>query len=137
MSLARGDGPCPRTADRTMAGLLDQVIANLFGLFPRGSMLSYDFNMRALLALILVSLACGAVGSLVVGNRMAFFSDALAHCAFAGVGLGVLLALLSGAKEEKQFSHWVLPIMVAFGFFIGLGIAFVREKTSLASDTVI
>ena len=29
--------------------------------------------------------SCGAVGSLVVGGRMAFFSDALAHCAFAGV----------------------------------------------------
>ena len=27
---------------------------------------------------------CGMVGALVVGNRMAFFSDAMAHCAFAG-----------------------------------------------------
>src|ERR1700751_2442853 len=100
MSLARGDGPCPRTADRTMAGLLDQVIANLFGLFPRGSMLSYDFNMRALLAVILVSLVCGAVGSLVVGNRMAFFSDALAHCAFAGIAVGLLVGLLVGSVAE-------------------------------------
>src|SRR5437879_1144515 len=54
-------------------------------------------NVLGLLAVILVSLICGAVGSLVVGNRMAFFSDALAHTAFAGISLGFLTALLFGA----------------------------------------
>ena len=38
-------------------------------------------NVRIVIALVLVGLCCGAVGSMVVGSRMAFFSDALAHCA--------------------------------------------------------
>jgi zinc transport system permease protein len=120
-----------------VTGWVERLIDFLCSLAPEGSLYSYGYNVQGLLALILVSLICGAVGSLVVGNRMAFFSDALAHCAFAGVGLGVLLALLGGATHEREFAHWVLPIMVGFGFLMGLGIAFVREKTSLASDTVI
>jgi len=71
-----------------------------------------------------------------VANRMAFFSDALAHCAFAGVALGLLFAILSKITV-KDFTEWIFLIMVIFGISMGLGIAWVREKTSLASDTVI
>ena len=48
------------------------------------------FLVKGVLAVVLVCLLCGLMGSLVVGNRMAFFSDAMAHCAFAGVALGYL-----------------------------------------------
>jgi zinc transport system permease protein len=91
------------------------------------------------LAIVLVSLVCGAVGSLVVGNRMAFFSDALAHCAFAGVALGILLALAGGAQlsEIRQSRYFITLVMVGFGVLIGLAIAFVREQTALSNDTVI
>src|SRR5262245_13203832 len=89
------------------------------------------------LSVILISLICGSVGAMVIGNRMAFFADALAHCAFAGVGLGILTALLTGFRDERTI-EWLLPVvMVSFGVVIGIGIAFVREKTQLASDTVI
>jgi len=85
---------------------------------------------------LLASLVCGAVGSLVVGNRMAFFSDALAHNAFAGVALGLLTALFFGVPRD-HFWSWVTPIMIVFGVLVGMSIAFVRERTDLASDTVI
>jgi len=89
------------------------------------------------LAIILISLICGSVGAMVIGNRMAFFADALAHCAFAGVGLGILTALLTGVRNEQTID-WLLPvIMISFGVLVGIGIAFVRERTNLASDTVI
>jgi zinc transport system permease protein len=101
-----------------------------------GSFLDSVPNLLGLLAVILVSLVCGAVGSLVVGNRMAFFSDALAHTAFAGIALGFLTALLVGAAG-RDFFDWATPIMVVFGILVGLAIAYVREKTALASDTVI
>jgi zinc transport system permease protein len=68
-----------------MTDWLDGRILWLSQQFPEGSFLSYHYNIHSLLAVLLVSLACGAVGALVVGNRMAFFSDALAHCAFAGI----------------------------------------------------
>ena len=70
---------------------LDQILNSFAANFSEGSFFNQVFNLRAMLALALVSLTCGAVGSMVVGSRMAFFSDALAHCAFAGVSLGYVI----------------------------------------------
>jgi zinc transport system permease protein len=78
------------------------------------------------------------VGSLVVGSRMAFFSDALAHCAFAGVSIGfVVCQVLLTSVNRDNFWQWVTPIMVVFGMLVGYGIVFIRLRTGLASDTVI
>jgi zinc transport system permease protein len=120
-----------------MDSWLDEQIASLCGLFPEQSFLWYEFNLKGLLAVVLVSLVCGAVGSLVVGNRMAFFSDALAHCAFAGVALGLLMGVFTGAEGEDAYQLWITLVMVGFGVAVGLAIAFVRETTGQASDTVI
>lgn len=99
---------------------------------------TYGFDFRAVLSVLLVTAICGMVGALVVGNRMAFFSDAMAHCAFAGVALGVILTLAMGAGRDPEEFRWLVPlIMVVFGAIVGLGIAYVKEKTQLASDTVI
>jgi zinc transport system permease protein len=114
----------------------DKVVYSFCQHFPDGTFLSQMNNVNGLLAVILVSLVCGAVGSLVVGNRMAFFSDALAHSAFAGVALGLLLGIVTGA-QESQFRFWITPVMAAFGIIVGLLIALVREKSGLANDTVI
>lgn len=116
---------------------LEQTIDTLARQFPPDNFFHYTYNIRALLAVILVSLICGAVGSLVVGNRMAFFSDALAHCSFAGIALGFLTALLLAIDTENNFVNAAILVMVVFGILVGLAIAYVREKTSLASDTVI
>jgi zinc transport system permease protein len=90
-------------------------------------------NVMALLSVLLVSVVCGVASSMVVSNRMAFFGDALAHCAFAGVGLGLLLYFL----ELLTGTEGVLGVMILFGILIGMLIAYVRKQTSLASDTVI
>lgn len=102
---------------------------------PADSWLHAPFAIKALMMAILVAIVCGMVGALVVGNRMAFFSDALAHCAFAGVTLGMLLSL---AGNDPQRDQWIVPtVMVVFGVLVGLAIAFVRENSALSSDTVI
>ena len=94
------------------------------------------FVVRAILMLIVLCLLCGMVGSLVVGNRMAFFSDAMAHCAFAGVALGYLSVLIS--HGDKAMEAWLVPlVMVAFGIIVGAGMVYVRDRTGLAHDTVI
>jgi zinc transport system permease protein len=123
-------------------GWLDQVINTFADLFPAGSFFSEPHNLRGVLALILVSLCCGVVGSLVVGGRMSFFSDAVAHCAFAGVCLGFLVFSLfapapTTGESDVIFWRWVTTVMIAFGALIGCGIAYVRSETGLASDTVI
>ena len=123
-----------------METLLDQSLGNLADLFPEGSFLAQLFNLRALIALILVGSICGLMGSMVVGSRMAFFSDALAHCAFAGVSIGFLLFeffIGENSKDDNGFWYFVTPMMIFFGAVVGLGIAQVRHRTRLGSDTVI
>src|SRR5262245_14007933 len=104
--------------------------------WPDGSFFARSWNVYSLIAVTIVALICGAVGSLVVANRMAFFSDALAHCSFAGAACGLLLGLILGASDEG-FKQWIMLIMIVFGIAVGLLIAFVQEKSGLPSDTVI
>src|SRR5688572_11745825 len=119
-----------------MAEWFDQLIRSISDLAPLGSAWSLPGFVNGVIVVTLVGLVCGAVGGLVVGNRMAFFSDALAHCAFAGVALALLIGLGLGARGQ-EFKDLIVYIMIAFGVIIGLLIAYVREKTFLASDTVI
>jgi zinc transport system permease protein len=98
-------------------------------------------DVNAFLAIFLVSLICGLVAPLVVGSRMAFFSDALAHTALAGIALGVLLLIVftnpGPVLDESPYFSAVPLVMVAFGVVVGVGIAFFREVTGLSADTII
>jgi zinc transport system permease protein len=120
----------------TIVDYADAWIFQITQLFPAGTLPSYAHNITAILAVIFVCAICGAMGALVVGNRMAFFSDALAHCAFAGVGLGIAAAVALGTGKAL-FHTQLVGVMIIFGIIMGLLIAFVRERTGLASDTVI
>jgi zinc transport system permease protein len=50
--------------------------------------LQFGFLRNAVLAGILVSIACGIIGTFVVINRMVFISGGIAHAAYGGIGLG-------------------------------------------------
>lgn len=91
---------------------------------------SYQFMRYALLECLLLAPVCAAVGVKVVNFRMAFFSDAISHSAFAGVAIGLLLNESFAAADPR----WTL---VVFGLLVGLGIAYVRRVTDLSNDTVI
>lgn len=109
--------------------LIDTTAANLGTL---------AFMVKAVLAIVLVCLLCGSVGAIVVGNRMAFFSDAMAHCAFAGVTLGYLSVVFAGAGRDSATAGWLVPlVMITFGAAVGAAMVYVREQTNLAHDTVI
>ena len=95
------------------------------------------FVVRGVLTLFVMCLLCGIVGAMVVGNRMAFFSDAMAHCAFAGIALG-FLTNVAFAHGDKATAAWLVPVvMVAFGVAVGMSMVYVRDRTGLAHDTVI
>lgn len=115
---------------------MDLLLDRFASLFPDGTFLNSAPNLYAAIAILLASFICGSMGGLVVGNRSAFFSDALAHCAFAGVALGYIFCLVAGIPDD-QFREWTTIVMLAFGIVIGLLIAWVRDRTELASDTVI
>jgi len=55
--------------------------------------LSYTFVQHAILAGILVSLAAGIIGSLIVVNRMVFLAGGIAHTSYGGIGLAVFLGM--------------------------------------------
>ncbi len=130
--------PCSVFANAP-AEWLEQGINAFTRLFPDNSFFNLNYQVRALIAILLVGICCAAVGSLVVGGRMAFFSDTLAHCAFAGVCVGFLVFdnLIAPHWPASQFWDWVTPLMTGFGILVGLGIVAVRQRTGLASDTVI
>lgn len=55
--------------------------------------ISQPLFQQALIAGVLVSIACGIIGSLVVVKRMASMAGGLSHAAFGGVGLAYFLNL--------------------------------------------
>jgi zinc transport system permease protein len=86
----------------------------------------FAFMRTALLAVLIVSPLFAVIGTLVVNNRMAFFSDAIGHASLTGIGLGVLLGMADP-----------LVSLVAFALFLGLGIIVLQRATHAAMDTVI
>jgi ABC-type Mn2+/Zn2+ transport system permease subunit len=87
--------------------------------------LSNGFMANALAAGLLVSLACGIVGSLVVLRGLAFIGDALGH----GVLPGVAIAMLLGIPGIVGAAGGAI-LMIA-------GISVITRKSSLSSDTAI
>ena len=60
---------------------------------------TYGFFRNAFLAALLMSVACGIVGTYIVSRRMVFISGGITHASFGGVGLGYFLGIppLAGA----------------------------------------
>jgi len=89
------------------------------------SMWSFDFMRNALLAGVLVSMACGIIGTLVVLNRIVFISGGIAHAAYGGVGIAYYL----GAD----------PVLGAIGFSLisSLAMGMVHRKEGQRADTII
>ncbi len=83
------------------------------------------FMQQALIALVLLAPMAAALGVQVINFRMAFFSDAISHSAFAGLALGLILSL------DARLA------MVGFAVLVGLGIVAVGRRTALSMDAVI
>ena len=50
-------------------------------------MFSFEFVQNALIAAVLVAIACGVMGSYVVVNKIAGTAGGVAHASFGGIGL--------------------------------------------------
>lgn len=55
--------------------------------------LHYEFIQNAIMAGLLVSIASGIIGSLIVVNRMVFLAGGMAHTSYGGIGLAVYFGL--------------------------------------------
>ena len=99
-------------------------VYTLIGLLPLDC-LQARFMQQALLGLLLLTPMAAVLGVEVINFRMAFFSDAIGHSAFAGVALGLILAV------NPRLS------MPLFGVLVGLAVMVVRRKSNLPADTAI
>lgn len=96
----------------------------LLGLLPFDC-LQPRFMRQALLGLLLLAPMTAMLGVHVLNFRMAFFSDAVGHSAFAGLALGLIL----GAPPQTA--------VLVFGVFVGLAIMGVQRRSGLSADAAI
>jgi len=83
------------------------------------------FMTQALIAGILVAIACAVAGTFIILRGLAFIGDALAH----GVLPGIALAFLIGFPG-------IVGAAIGAGFMIG-GITLITQRSRLSSDTAI
>lgn len=88
--------------------------------------LNYTFIKNALIAILLASPIFAIIGTMIVNNKMAFFSDALGHSALTGIAIGMLLGI-SNANIS----------IVIFAIVFALILNYVKNKTSYGTDTII
>lgn len=103
--------------------MIDQIL-NAFSCLPFDS-LQLRFMQQALLALLFLTPMTAMLGVEIVNFRMAFYSDAIGHSAFAGAGLGLILSIEP---------HLAMPV---FGVLVGLSIVALKRRTSISSDVAI
>lgn len=87
---------------------------------------NHEFMKNALLAVLLLTPLFGLLGTMVVSNQMAFFSDSIGHGAFTGMAVG---ALLGGIR----------PIWgaILFSLIFALTITVIKNKSQASTDTII
>lgn len=88
--------------------------------------LSYKFMKNALLAVLLITPLFGLLSTMVVSNRMAFFSDSLGHGAFTGLALGAILGIFSPTAS-----------LILFSVVFALLITWIKNNSSASTDTII
>lgn len=102
-----------------------EIIYHLFDLLNL-EIFRHDFMKNALIAILLISPIFGILGTMIVSNKMAFFSDALGHGAFTGLVIGSLAGLVTPTYGAVIFS-------VIFSIFITV----FKHRSRVSTDTVI
>jgi zinc transport system permease protein len=89
------------------------------------NILYYTFFQNALVGSLLITIACGIVGTYVVSRRLVFISGGITHASFGGLGLGFYLG--------------VNPFLTALGFAIlsAFGVEWVSKSHKVREDSAI
>jgi zinc transport system permease protein len=103
-----------------------EVIHQLIKEFLPFSWASYGFMRNALMGIVLITPLLGVLGTMVVSNRMVFFSDVLGHSALTGVAIGVVLGI-----AQPTWS------VIMFCVFLAVLINVFKAHSQASSDTVL
>jgi zinc transport system permease protein len=86
----------------------------------------FSFMQNALLAILLVSPLFALIGTLVISNQMAFFSEAIGHATLTGIAIGALLGV-----SDPTWS------MMLFCVLLALTVTVLRRYGTVSADTLI
>lgn len=86
----------------------------------------HTFMKNALMAVLMVGPMFAIMGTMIVNNKMAFYSDTIGHSALTGIAIGILLGF--------QDPLW---IMIVFSILLALAISLLKYYTAASTDTVI
>jgi len=88
-------------------------------------MLSQPFFWKALLSSILIGIIGAIIGVFIILRGLVFFGEAVAHSAFAGAGLALLLGL-------DPF----IPVVI-FGVSSAIGIQYINERKMMRDEIIL
>ena len=111
--------------------------------------LQFEFMRNAVFAGVLISIACGIIGTYIVVNKSVFISGGIAHAAYGGIGLGyylgvepiivaipfsLLSALAMGIIQYriKQYKDALIGVLWSVG--MAVGIIFINLTPGYAPD---
>lgn len=103
-----------------------EIIYNLMEKTLPYSWMDYNFMKNALLAILIITPLFGILGTMIVNNKMAFFSDALGHSALTGIAIGTLFGL-----GDTNIA------MLVFAIVFALLLNVIKRKNTVSTDTVI
>lgn len=90
------------------------------------SFLEYEFMRNALFAILIITPLFAIMGTMIVNNKMAFFSEALGHSALTGIAIGVVLGV-----TDTNFT------MIVFAILFALLLNYISSKNTASTDTII
>lgn len=102
-----------------------EVIYNILETILPFDFITYDFMKNALIAIVLLCPLFAILGTMIVNNKMAFFSDALGHSALTGIAIGMLFGISNNIA------------MVIFAIIFSILLNLVKHKTTYGADTII
>lgn len=86
----------------------------------------YDFMIRAIIAILVITPLFGMLGTMIVHRKMAFFSDALGHSALTGIAIGIVLGVTDTNVSMVIFA-------IVFAFLLNQ----INRRRLVATDTLI
>jgi len=96
------------------------------GILPE--IFEHSFMVRGLLAAILIGPVLGGLGTMVVAKKLSFFTQTIGNAAMTGVAIGLLI----GEPLDQTYGG-----LYGFCLLVALVMTFLKNRTRVASDTVI
>ncbi len=92
------------------------------------SIFQHTFMIRGLLAALLIGPLLGAIGTVVVTKKLAFFTQTIGNAAMSGVAIG----LLFGEPVDGTYAG-----LYGFCLIVALLMTFIKNRSRLSNDTII